>query len=543
MTETLRIVIAQQDFLVGDVFGNADKIIACVETARSEKNADVIVFPELTLTGYPPEDLLLRPGLYERVAEALDAICKTATDIDVVVGYPELSEDKRYNSVAVIQNQKITAISRKKRLPNYNVFDEWRYFIPGNEPCVVNIKGIPTGILICEDIWYEAPLRAVVDAGAKIVFVANASPFDANKLAARETTLMQRVNETPIPIVYVNTVGGQDELVFDGASFVIDADSQICYHAEQFSESLDVVEIKYIKNSVSVIPQPLPNPLPKVAMIYEALKFGAKGYFEKNGFKKAIIGLSGGVDSALTLAIISDAIGSDKIHAVMMPSPYTAKASLIDAEEEAKTLGIEYSVIPINDLFQSFLDALSNEFSGLETDATEENIQARCRGVILMALSNKSGAIVFTTGNKSELSVGYATLYGDMAGGFSVIKDVPKTLVYELVKYRNQISPVIPQNVIDKPPSAELAPNQTDQDTLPPYDVLDKILAMYIEEDISVQNIIKAGFDEKVVRKIIGMVDKNEYKRRQAAPGVRITERAFGRDRRYPITSGYGKGH
>jgi len=540
--DNLRIILAQQDFLLGDIFGNTDKIIATAQKARDELNADVIVFPELATTSYPPEDLLLRPGLHERVAKSLRQIQMAAQGIDLIVGHPHDTEEGCFNAASVFHDQKLIASSHKRHLPNYSVFDEQRYFKAGVDPCVVDFNGLPIGIIVCEDLWFPDPTAHAVADGAKLIIAINASPFDANKSAEREDIVKERIKENYVPIAYLNLVSGQDELIFDGASFVVDKDGEVCCRAKEFEEELLIVDIN-VANAPKIAKTTLPPVLSHEERIYKALVFGTRDYIKKNGFKEVIIGLSGGIDSALTLAIAADAIGPDKIHAVMLPSRYTAQSSIDDAKKQAETMGVNFSIHSIEPAFEAFLTILKDEFKGLPVDATEENIQARCRGLIIMALSNKTGAIVLTTGNKSEMSVGYATLYGDMAGGFSVLKDVPKTLVYELSNFRNQSGEVIPQHVIDKAPSAELAPDQTDQDVLPPYDRLDKMLEMYIEQDLSVQNIIDAGFDEEEVRKIAHMVDVNEYKRRQAPPGIRITQRAFGRDRRYPITSGYGRGH
>jgi len=413
----------------------------------------------------------------------------------------------------------------------------------GNDTCVVTIKGIPMGIIVCEDLWDPQALSETADAGAKIILTLNASPFDLNKVKTREALLAKRVSERHLPILYTNLIGGQDELVFDGASFAMDRNGKLCLRAKQFSEDFPVVEVQLVEGNVHIAPQTV-TPLPSaIERIYQAIILGTKDYIRKNNFTKAIIGVSGGIDSALTLQIAVDALGADKVHAVMMPSRYTAKESIIDAQEQITNLNVTHTEISIDEIFQSFLDHLKPEFKNSPVDATEENIQARVRGIFLMALSNKTGAMVLTTGNKSEMSVGYATLYGDMAGGFAPIKDIPKTLVYELAKYRSDQTNAIPQRVFEKPPSAELAKNQTDQDNLPPYPILDKILEHYIEQNKSVREIISMGFDEETVRKIADLVDHNEYKRRQAPPGVRISERAFGKDRRYPISSGFDRGH
>jgi len=540
MTQKLRIALAQLNLLVGDIEGNADKIISVATEAHDQHQADLIVYPELALTGYPPEDLLLRPALYLRVEKAIDKIKHAAKDIDLVLGYPEQTVDGSYNKSALFRNGQLISGYYKQHLPNYSVFDEMRYFKPGSTPCVVDVKGVPIAITICEDLCYSEPISQAASAGAKLTLSLNASPFDAGKDEVRKKITAERAIEGNMPIAYVNCVGGQDELVFDGGSMVIDAKGKLCAHAEFFKEELLIVDFE-IDEQASVISQKLPPSLSEEERVYKAITLGIRDYIEKNNFKKAIIGLSGGIDSALTLAIAVDAIGKDRVEAVMMPSRYTQEISITDAKEQADLLGIEYHTISIEPIFQAFLDSLADEFAGLKADTTEENLQARCRGTLLMAISNKKGAIVLATGNKSEMSVGYSTLYGDMVGGFCVLKDIPKTLVYRLANYRNSIAPTIPQRVIDRPPSAELAEGQKDEDFLPPYSILDEILERYIEKDQSVKMIIEAGFEEKTVKQIAKLVDRNEYKRRQAAPGVRISQRAFGRDRRYPITSGYGR--
>ena len=539
---TLRIVMAQQNMLVGDVEGNVDKVLVSVVRARDEMQADVIVFPELALTGYPPEDLLLRPGLSLRVVKGLERLRKGVTGIDVVVGYPHHGADGLHNSAALLRNGELVSLSHKHHLPNYSVFDEKRYFVPGGEPAVVTIKGVACALLICEDIWEPEPMRQACAAGAQLALVLNASPFHIDKGREREQVLRHRIRDCAIPTIYVNLVGGQDELVFDGESFVMDDQGVVTQRAPAFVEGLYLSEMQFDGQRVTPVAAEVTPILSEEASVYQALVLGVHDYIEKNGFRGVVIGLSGGVDSALTLAVAVDAIGVERVEAVMMPSRYTRDISVEDARAEAEALGVEYHVIPIETLFQAFLDSLAEEFAGTEVDTTEENIQARCRGVLLMAISNKKRKIVLTTGNKSEMAVGYATLYGDMAGGFDVLKDVPKTLVFRLCEYRNSLAPVIPQRVIDRPPSAELAPEQQDTDSLPPYEVLDPILAMYVEQDKCLEDIVAAGYDEETVQRIIRMVERNEYKRRQAAPGVRITRRAFGRDRRYPITSGFGRG-
>jgi NAD+ synthase (glutamine-hydrolysing) len=541
MAETLRIVMAQLNMLVGDIEGNAEKVIAAAERARDEFTADVIVFPELTLTGYPPEDLLLRPGLYTRVLAALERINLAVRDIDIVLGYPHAAVGGIYNAASLLRADTTAATYHKQHLPNYSVFDEKRYFTAGSAPCVVEIKGVPVGLTICEDIWQPGSVGQACAAGARFIININASPFHIDKGREREQAVRERVAEGQVPVLYVNLVGGQDELVFDGGSFVMDSRGNISQQAPAFDEGLYLAEFEIKGDTVIPLPGVCAVELGEEASVYNALVLGIRDYIEKNGFPGVVIGLSGGIDSALTLALAVDAIGADRVEAVMMPSRYTADISLEGAREEAETLGVDYRVIPIEPAFKVFLDSLEREFAGREADTTEENIQARCRGIILMAISNKKGKMVLTTGNKSEMAVGYATLYGDMVGGFGALKDVPKTLVFRLARYRNTLSPAIPEAVIVRPPSAELAADQKDTDSLPDYAELDVILEMYVEQDKCAEDIVAAGFDEAVVRRVIRLVDLNEYKRRQAPPGVRITRRAFGRDRRYPITSGFGR--
>ena len=537
----LRVALAQLNLLVGDVDGNAERVIAAAQRARDELRADAVLFPELSLTGYPPEDLLLRPGLHLRVLRALERVKQRVSGITLVVGLPHQAAGGSYNAAAAIRDDALLGIYHKQHLPNYSVFDEKRYFAAGGEACVVPINGVPVGITLCEDMWHPGPAAQAAAAGARLLFNLNASPYHIDKGLEREEVLRKRVAECGLPVAYVNLVGGQDELVFDGGSFVMDAGGEVTQRAAVFEEALILAEFDLEGEQLRPRPAACAPVLPLEASVYRALVLGVRDYIEKNGFRGVVIGLSGGIDSALTLAVAVDAIGAERVEAVMMPSRYTADISRDDAAIEAQTLGVPYSVISIEPLFDAFLDSLKGEFAGAPPDASEENIQARCRGVLLMAISNKKGKMVLTTGNKSEMAVGYATLYGDMAGGFDVLKDVPKTLVFRLAQYRNGIAPVIPQRVIDRPPSAELAPDQMDSDSLPPYPVLDAILERYVERDQCLEEIVAAGYDEPTVRRVLRMVDRNEYKRRQAAPGVRITRRAFGRDRRYPITSGYGK--
>lgn len=539
MDQRLRVVMAQLNIRVGDVHGNVEKIIEATQKARDDLGAQVIVFPELTLCGYPPEDLLLRSSMQSRIEKALMRVREAARGIVVVIGFPWVEDGARYNSCAVISEGEEVARYYKQRLPNYRVFDEKRYFESGSGPCVVSLFGIQVGITICEDIWFSEPLKQACDAGAQIMLTLNASPFHRGKQAEREALLAQRANECSIPMVYVNQVGGQDELVFDGNSFVVDGNGKVTQRAPAFEEGLYVTDFDCTNNALVPVPGPVTELLSLEASVYQALVSGVKDYVQRNGFKGVVLGLSGGIDSALVLAVAADALGAENVEAVMMPYHYTAQMSQDDAREEADILGVKYSVLPIAPMVEAFLSTLAPMFEGLGKDTTEENLQARCRGTMLMAISNKKRYLVLTTGNKSEMAVGYATLYGDMAGGFDVLKDVPKTLVFKLCEYRNTLGYVIPQRVIDRPPSAELAPDQKDEDSLPPYPVLDEILRLYVEQDLSADAIIEKGFDAEVVRKVIRLVDLNEYKRRQAAVGPRITERGFGRDRRYPITSGW----
>jgi NAD+ synthetase len=534
---TLKIAIAQIDCTVGDLAGNAARIIKAATDAHA-RGADLLVTPELALAGYPPEDLLLRPDFYRACERELAALAG-ALPLPAIVGHPEARGDFRYNAASLLRDGAIEATYRKNRLPNTEVFDEERYFDAGDAPCVVTLGGVHIGLAICEDVWQPGAVEATRAAGAELLLALNASPFHAEKLAARHEVLRSRVAGTGMPVIYVNLVGGQDELVFDGASFALDAAGRLTHQLPSFVEALEIVEC----HDGHLLPGSIAPPRSVEAETWAALKLGVADYLGKNGFPGAIIGLSGGIDSALTLAIAVDALGADRVRAVMMPSPYTAQMSLDDSREMVRRLGVEYDEIPIAGAMQQFAVSLAPTFAGLGPkpawDTTDENLQARSRGMILMALSNRTGRIVLTTGNKSEMAVGYATLYGDMAGGFAVIKDVPKTLVYRLAHYRNSISDVIPQNIITRAPSAELKPGQTDQDTLPPYETLDAIIEAYMERDLSPRQIVALGHAEADVRKVVDMLRKNEYKRRQAPVGIRVTRRGFGKDWRYPITSRY----
>ncbi len=535
----LRIALAQLDFLVGDVQGNASLLINQARNALRNLAPDLILFPELTLSGYPPEDLLFHRGFRHQIEVELDRVRREAGDACVVVGYPEYSGTEIFNSAALIAGGVLAANHRKSELPNYKVFDEKRYFRPGAQPTIVDCRGFKVGLLVCEDIWEPEPAQLACSQGAELLVVINASPYEIHKQRERERIVSERIVDVRLPIVYVNSVGGQDELVFDGNSFVMDASGKVVMRAPAFEEGTYSVDFKRANGQVVPVPGNIAAELPDEESVYRALVLGVRDYVNKHGFPGVVMGLSGGVDSALTLAIAVDALGADRVHAVMMPSRYTADISLDDAAEQARRLGVKYSVISIEGMFAATLEALQKEFAGKRPDTTEENIQSRCRMLILMGISNKTGKMLLTTGNKSEMAVGYATLYGDMAGGFAPIKDCSKLLVYRLAAHRNSLSPVIPQRVIERPPSAELRPDQKDSDSLPPYEVLDPILEAFIEEDLSVDEICARGFDRATVARVLDLVKRNEYKRRQAPPGVRVSRRAFGRDWRYPITNGY----
>ena len=532
---SLKVALAQINFVVGNIAANVDAIVTAAVYARDQLQAELVVFPELTITGYPAEDLLLRADFIAAANNAIYELADRVTDIAIVVGYPELKGKQLYNSAVVLYQGVIVANYRKQFLPNYGVFDEQRYFVAGNEPSVFEFNGVFIGLSICEDVWTDGFINTYKEAGAELMLTLNASPFNAGKVHQREAVVCQQVKEAGLPLVYVNQVGGQDELIFDGASFVVDANGQIVFRAEEFKEQISVVDFDGV-NPLKTHCAPLYN---YISSEYQALVLGIKDYVRKNGFKGALLGLSGGIDSALVLALAVDALGAERVEVVLMPSAYTQDMSNEDAVLEAEALQVKYHIIPIAPAVEAFTGMLAGVFEGTAKDTTEENIQARCRGVILMALSNKKGKLLLTTGNKSEMSVGYATLYGDMAGGFAPIKDVPKLLVYQLANYRNSLSAVIPERVITRPPSAELAPDQVDADSLPPYDVLDPILERYVELDQSADEIVAAGYKQADVARAISLVDRNEYKRRQSPPGIKITSRSFGRDRRYPITSGY----
>jgi NAD+ synthase (glutamine-hydrolysing) len=539
MTSTVTLALAQLDLVVGDVSGNTAKILDYSNRARDELRADLVAFPELSVCGYPPEDLLFHSGLRKRVRASLEAIRDGVRDVAVLVGFPDYEDQTIYNACAVYRNGKKLAHYRKQMLPNYRVFDEQRYFTAGKDAAVFSLNGIRIGLNICEDVWRPAPAAASRAAGAEVIIAINGSPYELDSQQIREGAVRARINEVRIPAVYVNTVGGQDELVFDGGSFAMDASGEVCFRAEPFRERLMRLELHADASGVRPERSGISPYLPTEQSVYEALVTGTRDYVSKNGFPGVVLGLSGGIDSALILAVACDALGADRVRAVMMPFRYTSTMSQEDAASQAAGLGVRYDVLPIEPMYDATVRQLAKVFEGREPDATEENIQARCRGILLMAISNKTGRMLLSTGNKSEMAVGYATLYGDMAGGFSPIKDCSKTLVYRLARYRNSISRVIPESVITRPPSAELRPNQRDSDTLPPYDVLDPILSAFIEEDLSVNEITGRGFDRGVVTRVLELVKRSEYKRRQAPPGIRISRRAFGRDWRYPITSQY----
>jgi NAD+ synthase (glutamine-hydrolysing) len=539
----VRIALAQLNSTVGDVAGNAERILVRVAEAR-RAGAALVVTPELALSGYPPEDLLFHRGFRRRIEESLARLADEARGIDLLVGYPEYSGGLLFNAAAWIRDGKRIVNYRKQRLPNYQVFDEKRYFTPGDAFFTVELGDVKVAPIICEDIWHAEIAEGARRAGGEVVIALNASPYQRGKQEEREAYVAARARENRAPYVYLNLVGGQDELVFDGSSFAVDSSGRVVHRAPAFEESLTTLDVVETEKGFDIEPEGLaPLPLGEES-VWRAIVRGVRDYVEKHRFAGVVIGLSGGVDSAVVLALACDALGADRVQAVMMPSRFTSSMSEKDAVALARGLGVRYSDIPIEGMYQATLAALEREFRGLAPDATEENIQARCRGMLLMAISNKSGRIVLTTGNKSEMAVGYATLYGDMAGGYAPIKDCSKTLVWQLARWRNRQpgGPVIPARIIDRPPTAELRENQLDTDSLPPYDVLDPILEAFIEDDRSVDEIVGMGFDRAVVTRVLELVKRSEYKRRQAPPGVRVSRRAFGRDWRYPITSGYRPG-
>ncbi|GKW49640.1 NAD+ synthase [Halomonas pacifica] len=541
--QDLTLVMAQLDPLVGDIPGNTARAIEAVREARIEHGADIVVLPELCLTGYPPEDLLLRPSMESRLREARARMAeKVASGVLVIVGYPGIREGKRHNLAGLLYNGEWLDEYAKQSLPNYQVFDEQRYFEAGQEPLVIDHLGVRLGILICEDLWAETPVLQARDAGADILISLNASPFHHDKPAERLALLKARAAEARRPLVYANMIGGQDELVFDGGSACVDAEGELRVQAPHWEVGL--MPVQFVNIDGLWIPQAgecvaVPD---AEENLYCALVSGLRDYVNKSGFRGVVLGLSGGIDSALSLAIAVDALGPERVQAVMMPYHYTAEISQEDAAEQARLLGVHYEVLPIAPMVEAFTTTLAESFAGAERDTTEENLQSRTRGVLLMAISNKKGLMVLTTGNKSEMAVGYATLYGDMVGGYNALKDVYKTWVYRLARWRNAQEPAIPERVIERPPSAELAPDQQDSDSLPDYDTLDAILVRYIEGDMSAEAIIAAGFDRDDVYRVVRLVDRCEYKRRQAPVGVRVTPRGFGRDRRYPIVNGWQPG-
>lgn len=537
MNRTLNIALAQLNWLVGDIEINCERML---QEAKAQKlqDADLILFSELALTGYPPEDLLFRQDFYHRCKKQLDRLRKASQNIAIVTGHPYQQNEKFYNALSFFWQGKIIARYFKQQLPNYGVFDEKRYFHSANETCVISFKEYKLGFLICEDVWFDEPVDAIKTKDADILIVINASPYNCKKPHIRSTLLKSHCQRTKLPSIYLNQVGGQDELIFDGGSKVFNSHGEVTHYLAQFSEQ--VTQCKF--NDCEPIPvSNLAKTLSSIAQVYEALVMATRDYINKNGFSGVILGLSGGIDSALTLAIAVDALGKNKVQAVMMPFRYTTEISIRDANEQAKLLDIEFSIVSIEAMYDAFIDGLTPLFSNTNLDTTEENLQARCRAIILMAISNKKGRLVLATSNKTESAIGYTTLYGDMAGGFAVLKDVPKTLVFKLAKYRNTISPTIPKQVIERQPSPELAPGQFDQDNLPSYPILDAILEGYVEQDKSVSELVAAGFDEITVNKVIKLVDISEYKRRQAPIGPRVTIRNFNKDRRYPITSAFSR--
>jgi len=535
----MKIAVAQFNATVGDLQGNTDKILQLILDARTQK-ADVLVVPELAISGYPPEDLLLRPSFYQACAVQLDRLLDAADDVTLVVGHPLQLGNERFNAVTVMRDGHILGRGQKMVLPNNEVFDECRYFTPGASPCVFEQRCsdgsvVKIGVPICEDIWHLEPAAEAADMGAELLLVPNASPYHLGKEGVRQRIVADRIEETGLPIVYCNLVGGQDELVFDGGSFAMNRSGEMVAQLATFREALEIIEFTQGDLQAGAI-APARS---EEESVYEAIKLATHDYITKNRFPGAIIGLSGGIDSALTLAIAVDALGADKVRAVMMPSRYTAQISLDDSRDMVRRLGVQYDEISIEPMYAAFSDALAPQFAGLPVDATEENLQSRIRGVLLMALSNKTGRLVLTTGNKSEMTTGYATLYGDMAGGYAVLKDIAKTLVYRLSTWRNSVSEVIPERIITRPPSAELREDQKDQDSLPPYDILDAIMERYVELNQSIADIIAQGYSEADVLRVVKLLKINEYKRRQAAVGARITPRGFGKDWRYPITNGF----
>ena len=538
----ISIGIVQENPIVGDIEGNLQLAINAIDKLSKQSSPDIFLFTEMFITGYPPEDLILRDDLLDASYEAVEKLCEVKPESFIVIGYPKKEGDSIFNCAGVLRNKSVITEYKKQELPNYEVFDEKRYFQSGKGPGIFEVNGLRVGLSVCEDIWHENVIKQLHEKKTDLILNINASPFHLDKIKERKVLISGHAINYSLPIVYANQVGGQDELVFDGTSMAMDGEGQQILQLEKFKEDYKIVnftsdqEGKLSSEKREEIPEDK-----ELEEVYKALVLGAKDYIQKNNFPGVLIGSSGGIDSALTAAIAADAIGPEKVRTFMLPFKFTSDMSVEDSEKLAVNLGIKHSVIPIGDIYESFADSLEDEFSGLEPDITEENLQSRCRGVILMALSNKSGELVLTTGNKSETAVGYSTLYGDTAGGFGVLKDVPKTLVYELSRYRNTISHVIPDRIIDRPPSAELAPDQQDSDSLPDYAILDKIIELYVEQDKSKVEIEESGIDKSMVNRVIRLIDLSEYKRRQAPLGVKITSRGFGKDRRYPITNKFLK--
>ena len=538
----ISIGIVQENPIVGDIEGNLQLAINAIDKLSKQSSPDIFLFTEMFITGYPPEDLILRDDLLDASYEAVEKLCEVKPESFIVIGYPKKEGDSIFNCAGVLRNKSVITEYKKQELPNYEVFDEKRYFQSGKGPGIFEVNGLRVGLSVCEDIWHENVIKQLHEKKTDLILNINASPFHLDKIKERKVLISGHAINYSLPIVYANQVGGQDELVFDGTSMAMDGEGQQILQLEKFKEDYKIVnftsdqEGKLSSEKREEIPEDR-----ELEEVYKALVLGAKDYIQKNNFPGVLIGSSGGIDSALTAAIAADAIGPEKVRTFMLPFKFTSDMSVEDSEKLAVNLGIKHSVIPIGDIYESFADSLEDEFSGLEPDITEENLQSRCRGVILMALSNKSGELVLTTGNKSETAVGYSTLYGDTAGGFGVLKDVPKTLVYELSRYRNTISHVIPDRIIDRPPSAELAPDQQDSDSLPDYVILDKIIELYVEQDKSKAEIEESGIDKSMVDRVIRLIDLSEYKRRQAPLGVKITSRGFGKDRRYPITNKFLK--
>ena len=541
-SKKISIGIIQENPVVGDIKGNLELAKVAIKKLSIKNSPDIFLFTEMFITGYPPEDLILRGDLLNQAYDAVHELSHEKPESFIVIGYPKKEGNSIFNCAGVLRNNSIITEYKKQELPNYEVFDEKRYFQPGNSAGIFEVNGLRIALSVCEDIWHEKVINQAHESKANLILNLNASPFHLEKINERKKLISNQASKYSLPIVYANQVGGQDELVFDGTSMVMSELGTQVMQLAKFETDQKIAEFRCEdgSNLKAINHEDIPEE-DYLADVYQALVLGAKDYILKNNFPGALIGSSGGIDSALTAAIAADALGAEKVRTFMMPFKFTSDMSVEDAQELANNLGIKHSVIPIGDIYESFYKELSEEFKGQDPDITEENLQSRCRGVILMALSNKSGRLVLTTGNKSETAVGYSTLYGDTAGGFGVLKDVPKILVYELSKYRNTLSEVIPERIIERPPSAELAPNQQDSDSLPDYDVLDKIIELYVEQDKSKTEIVSEGFDESIVKRVIRLIDISEYKRRQAPLGVKITSRGFGKDRRYPITNRYSQ--